>query len=184
MLKKSTFFAFIATLALTLTAAGEEPRTLKVLRAFPVHHTDRNEDPAKREARLLDFSQAVDTVTQDPTEKAALLTIARFESHIAAYVYENRCSDGPRGKHECDAGRAKGLLQLQPSNLHPVIPDSLTEQADIALRLWRGYRARCSRVVSDEFAGAFDAYGTGGSCAPSKWAKERATYMRSIIRRL
>lgn len=184
MLKKSPFFAFVVTLALAVTTFADEPRTLKVLRSFPVHHTDRNEDPSKRDARLQDFAKAVDAVTQDPTEKAALLTIARYESHIAAYVYENRCSDGPRGKHECDAGRAKGLLQLQPNDNHPVIPDDTTEQAEIAVRLWRGYRSRCARVVPDEFAGAFDAYGTGGSCAPSKWAKDRADYMRSIIRRL
>lgn len=167
-----------------LAHGAQERGTLAVLRSMPVHVTDRGEAPEKRNERLSDIASAVDAVTESPTERAALLTIARFESHLAAYVFEGRCSDGPGGSKECDSGRAVGVFQLHPNANHPVIPASVFEQADIALRLWRGGRESCRRVVSDELQGAFDAYGTGGKCAPSKWSKARAEHLRAIQGRL
>lgn len=177
-------WAIIGGLAFSGLAWGSERGTLAILRSFPVHVSDREEEPATRDARLAEIARAIDAVTEDPTGRAALLTLVRFESGAAAYVHEDRCSDGPRGSRECDAGRARGHWQLHANNRHPRIPDGLEEQASIALRLWRGSRERCARVVSDDLAGAFSAYGTGGHCAPAKWSTERAAFMRRIVRRL
>lgn len=176
--------AIISALAFARLAFGAERGTLAVLRSFPVHITDRGESPEKRERRLVEIAEAIDAVTNDATEKAALVTIARFESGLAAYVFDGRCSDGPRKDRECDSGRARGIFQIHPNEKHPEIPASVEEQADIALRLWRGGRASCARVVSDSVAGAFAYYGTGGKCAPSEWSNERAKHLRSIVGRL
>lgn len=176
--------AGLAALAFAGLAYGAERGTLAVLRGFPVHFTDRDESPEKRDARLAEVASAIDAVTENPVERAALLTLARHESGLASYVHENRCAEGPRGDKECDRGNSKGIFQLKPNANHPTIPDSTLEQADIALRLWRGGRASCARVVHDDLAAAFNFYGTGGSCAPSKWSKARADMTRRIAGRL
>lgn len=156
----------------------KESRTLAVLSSFPVHYTDKDEDSDKRAARLLELQTAVDSATRNYEERAALLTLLKYESGTAAYVQEGRCSDGPRGKFECDSGRAKG-----PWQLHGEVPDDLSEQAALAIKLWRAARLRCSKVVPNEHEGAFSGYATGGKCG---WggAPRRVTTMLQLWRKL
>lgn len=172
--------ATISTCSLRALAGGG---TRGALRAFPVHVTDRDEPGESREARLERVAEAIDSATEDPLERAALLTLARYESGLARYVQEGRCADGPRGSRECDSGRSVGLFQLRPNANHPEVPESLGGQAAMALRLWRGARVRCRSSVPDELAGAFSAYGTGGGCGAS-WAKGRAEHLRRLRARL
>lgn len=160
--------------------AGEgKSRTREVIAGWPVHVTDAGENAAVREERLTAIARAIDLATSDMTERAALLTLVRNESGAAAYVYEGRCSDGPRGQRECDSGRATGVWQI-----HGEVPDSVVEQAELALSIWRSHRTRCRKVLADELVGAFAGYGTGGKCAPEAWAVRRAEETRRVARRL
>ncbi len=172
--------ALSATLSLRALAV---PSTFGVLSSFPVHHTDRDEPEEARARRVGAVASAIDQATDDPTERAALATLVRFEAGLARYVQEGRCSDGPRGKHECDSGRSIGLFQLRPNDNFPTVPSDLEGQAVMALRIWRGARVRCRSSVPDELAGAFSQYGSGNSCGHS-WAEARASHVRKIRGRL
>lgn len=177
--------AWHAVLCVAAVALGSEPSpTLRALESMPVHVTDRDEPEEKRSRRLREIADAIDSATEDRLERAVLLTLVRYESGAAAYVHEGRCSDGPRGERECDHGRAVGHWQLHASERYPEIPDSIEEQARIAVTLWRGARSRCRGSVTDDIAGAFAAYGTGGKCAPVAWAQHRADYARRLAGRL
>ncbi len=140
-------------------AEPRQSRTLAVLSAFPVHYTDKAEDPIKRAWRVELTAIAVDRATQNLQERAALLTLLKFESGLASYVQEDRCHEGPRGKFECDSGKALGIWQL-----HGEVSDDLNLQAERALFLWRAARKRCGKVVDNDIIGAFSGYATGGSC--------------------
>lgn len=156
----------------------------RILNAMPVHVTDQGEAPETRAARLDAIEGAIIEATQVPIERAALLTIARGESHLSAYVFEHRCADGPAGARECDSGRAKGVFQLHANRLYPEIPDDVGAQARIAIAQWRCGLNRCAHQVPDNVAGAFDSYGTGGKCAPSEMGKSRAAEARRYAGRL
>lgn len=170
--------ALAVTCASEEALAGDETPTQRVLASFPVHVTDRDEDPESRKRRLRTIADAIDAGASAPRDRAALLTLVRFESHAARYVHEGRCFDGPRGKLECDAGRATGHWQL-----HGVVPSDLESQARRAAELWRGGLQRCEGSSSDRMAGAFAAYATGGKCGFAG-AEKRAAYLRSILGRL
>lgn len=166
----------------SLRGLAESPRgTLAVLEAFPAHVTDRNEP--NRKARLEAIARAVDAATDDPTERAALLTLGRYESGWARFVMEGRCSEGPRGARECDSGKSFGAFQLRPNAKFPEVPADLEGQATMALRMWRGARVYCRSSVRDELAGAFSQYGSGNSCGHA-WAEARAAHLRRIAGRL
>lgn len=181
-MKLHPLFILVALVALLTFASfrglASGPGTLGVLVAMPVHVTDRDEDPERRLARLEAIAAAIDGASEHPEDRAALLALARHESHLAAYVHEGRCQDGPRGKAECDSGRAKGLWQL-----HGESPDDLDGQALRAIQLWRGFRKSCRSSVRDELEGAFSGYATGGRCGFAG-APHRAQTMRAILRRL
>ena len=168
-------------------------RTLKLLEEVPIHETDKGEPEWPRHARMTRKAVAINDATRDhgeqwidPDARAALITLARYESHLALYVYENRCADGPRGKYECDSGKAKGIFQIHANRDWPEIPDDVETQAIIAAKLWRGHYYRCARSMpeADRVAAAFAAYGSGGTCAVSEWAETRAHYWRGIRARL
>jgi hypothetical protein len=166
---------FLILLSVHLATAGET--TLSVIERMPRHHTDADEPREKRERRMFALAEAIDAATPDPRRRAALLTLLRFESGAAAYVQEGRCFDGPRGKLECDAGRAKGPWQLQGSRSFE-IPDELAEQARIAASRWGGALRDCGTI-----SGAFARYGRGNGC-DARWAHERAAYFESVRKRL
>ncbi len=175
------FALFAALLLVSTYVDAHTDRTLAALQAMPAHFTDADEE--NRGGRLFEIARAIDAATDDRVERAALLTLGRYESGWARYVLEGRCHEGPRGRHECDSGNSTGAFQLRPNANFPEVPPDLAGQAVMALRLWRGARVHCRRVVSDEFAGAFSMYGSGNSCGHS-WAKARAGHLRRIAGRL
>ncbi len=181
--------AFVCSLvALTffgVARGDDETPTLRVLRAMPVHYWDKHEEesPERRDERLRVMASAIDEAAKDRLVRAALIVLARRESGLAAYVYEDRCSDGEHGEFECDSGLAKGPWQLHATDNGPV-PDSIAKQAKMAAAVWRFGRKRCRRMVSDELVGAFASYGSGGKCAPGKSSKARANETRAVVRRL
>lgn len=163
--------------------AAEVSPTLAALLQLPAHVTDLDEPEADRLARLSLIADAIDAATDDQLVRAALVVLAWHETRLARYVHEERCSDGPRGARECDSGRARGLWQIHDAPEWSV-PDSIEAQAALAARLWRGYRHRCRIDSRDDIAGAFVGYGTGGKCAPTKWAAKRAAHTRAVSGRL
>jgi len=173
-------------LALTcagLTEAAEQDPTLQALESFPRHETDASEDETKHFQRLRDIAAAINLATEDTTERAALAVLAKRESGLAAYVYEDRCSDGPRKQYECDRGRARGVWQLHANRDNPEISGDVYDQAKIAVKLWRGHRYRCAGSSQDQLAGAFAGYATGKACS---WggAASRASETRRVAAKL
>lgn len=174
----------LLTLLSSIAKAPEkQSATYEALARMPVHVTDLDEEESARKERLLGVAQAIDTASSEPLDRAVLVVLAWRETRLARYVHEGRCSDGPRGKYECDRGLAKGLWQIHDAREWSV-PEADEEQASLALRLWKGGRARCRRDNPDELAGAFVSYGSGGSCAPTKWAKARADHVRKVVNSL
>jgi hypothetical protein len=146
---------------------------------MPRHFTDKDEPDEEREARLAALASVIEGATKNRTERAALIVIAWHETHFARYVHEGRCSDGPRGKYECDSGRARGLFQIHNARGFDVPADD-AGQAALALRLFRSHYERCRHFMPDPMIGAFAAYGSGGMCAPTRWAERRATHTKYI----
>ncbi len=167
-----------ASMVLASPGKSEDLRTLSVLAAFPVHVSDKAEASDVRLKRLREIADAIDAASASPRDRAALLTLVRFETNAAGYVHEGRCADGPRGKAECDGGKATGHFQL-----HGEVSESLAEQAKRAITIWRFGLKRCGRVTRDDYAAAFSSYGSGGKCGLSSYTK-RAAYLRSIAGRL
>jgi hypothetical protein len=180
MKKTTTILMLVTSLAF-----GAEPvsPTLLVLKGSPRHFTDAGEDQTKQDARLADIQRAIDSATEDPMERAVLATIAVFETHLAAYVYEGRCSDGPRGKHECDKGKAFGPWQIHAAPAVPV-PTTTAGQALRAIQLYRGGYNRCKQVVNDPVSAGLAHYGRGNSCGSTPSSDKRAKHARSLARRL
>lgn len=164
-------------------------RTYELLLSLPPHFTDKDEPEDARKPRLRRIARAMDEATTKDgwvnwEARRALVTIARGESHLARYVYEHRCSEGPRKEEECDSGRAVGIFQLHANKDYPEIPLDVEAQAVIAAKYWWGHYHRCLRGSPDPYASAYAAYGSGGWCAVSKWSKNRAQFHRSIAGRL
>jgi len=167
------FFAIAAAwFSAPLALAGGS--TLAVISAWPPHVSDADEDPTKRASRLTEIADAIDGATGDRQERAALLTLIRYESGAASHVQRGECKP-----HECDKGRATGIYQL-----HGDVPVELAGQTSRALGVWRFGFKRCARSHPDPIAGAFQSYGSGGHCAPSKWSAKRAATMRGLVSRL
>lgn len=183
--KKRTGLKFIAVAvlwnvalvagSLTIAAHAEGGGVLSVLRAEPTHWSDRKAAPEDVDASRVELASAIVSATDEPSERAALATLAIHESRLALYVIEGRCSDGPKGA--CDHGLASGPWQLHKSKDEPVIPAELDAQARIALKRWRTHRKRCA---AHGLAGAFAGYGSGWVCTPKKWARERVETMRRV----
>jgi hypothetical protein len=165
--------------ALTFAAYGEGGGVLSVLRNEPTHWSDRKAEPEAVDASRVELAGAVVSATDEPSEQAALTALAIHESRLALYVLEGRCSDGPKGA--CDHGLAVGPWQLHRSKDEPVIPAELGAQARIALKRWRTHRKRCA---AHGLAGAFQGYGSGWTCAPKKWARDRVPTLLRIEAKL
>lgn len=130
-----------------------------VLKETKKHETDKHISDNEWSKQLLPIARAIDLVARNNQERAALVTLGEFESKFARYVLENRCSDGPRKEKECDSGRAKGPWQ-QWSFPTRKVPDDINIQADMAIRLLRGFYTKCGYT----WEGAFSGYATGGKC--------------------
>lgn len=148
-------------------AGSNGDSVLSCLTRTPPHWSDRDEPSAERLERMRPVSQAVETVTKDPDERAALLAILHHEGMLARYVLEDRCEDGPRGKDECDEGKARGGFQLH-REVCPAVwemgPSSerLKLEASCALEVYREALKRCWRIHRVAYAGGLSGY--RGSC--------------------
>jgi len=74
-------------------------------------YQDRDMSAEARDALLRPLASVVCQATDDPGERAFLATQAYHETHLAAYVLEGRCHQGPEGAR-CDNGRAWGAWQV------------------------------------------------------------------------
>lgn len=157
--------------------------TMALIESTQRHHTDATEDQKKQDARMFDIARAVDAATSDTLERAVLLTIAIHETHLAAYVYEGRCADGPRGQAECDRGLAFGPWQLHAAPQVPV-PATTAGQALRALLLFRWGSNSCRSSVPDEISAGLAHYGRGHGCGSTASSDARAAYARRIVSRL
>ena len=138
------------------------------------------ETSAERSERLLLVATALYSASETrpkgwhrATMAAALLSVAWHESRFAAYVQLGRCADGPRGKAECDGGRARSLWQLHRSACSALweVSDGSEESTRVAAQcaarqLTRSYYW-CTRPGSQALtalSGMFAAYAGVSSC--------------------
>lgn len=147
---------------------------LPLLLSLPVCVADRSEIELKK-SQLETVAMAIEAVTPKAEERAALVTIAWFESRLCRAVHGG----------EKRGGLGEGLWQIEPgSRLRR--PFSGLGQADTehaaseALALWR--RSWCRGQGT---AARFRVY-AGLGCGPSGWAgaEPRARFMGGVLRSL
>lgn len=141
---------------------------LPVLLELPVCVADRGQPEAKA-AQLHMVAGAIEEATADPSERAALITIAWFESRLCLRVHAG----------ELRGGLGEGLWQLEPgSRRRPPFAglgsSETAHAAGEALALWR-----LGRCAGRPLAARFRAY-AGLGCGPRDWAgaEPRARFMR------
>lgn len=137
---------------------------LAVFLELPTYHGDKNDPPDTRIALYAPYAQAIADTAKNERETAVLMSIAWHESHLARYILENRCSEGPVGER-CDNGRARNFLQIH----RVACPDawklpwgsdeSLRLEAQCAISLYHFGEHRCRSA-----SGAYGIY-AGTSCA-------------------
>lgn len=139
---------------------------LAVLLSFPTYPGDKGDSLEQRTALYTPVAMTIAAVAKTPESAAALIAIARHESHLARYVLEGRCHEGPVNER-CDNGRARG-----PWQVHPWCPATdLEGQARCVLgQFWWGYR-HCGGL----YAGAFASLSGRGACTWSGSSKRIAT---------
>lgn len=174
---------------------------LHVLQTWTPFHLD-TETPVERRARLVEFADDVAGAAWERREMrspvwtaAALLTIAKHESHLAQYVWEGNCSNPPHNADRCDpdkSGKPQSLtvFQLKRRSCPEAhrLPDGSREQhraaARCAARLFSAAHRRCKgRHAVSDLAGAFSGYGFGIDCTAARSAA-RASYMRTTSARI
>lgn len=143
------------------------PGVLAFLIALPVCVADRPHPEAKA-AQLATIAAAIELATPEPEERAALVTIAWFESRLCLAVHAGRV----RG------GTAEGLWQIEPGSHrrrpYAGLSELATEHAaGEALWLWR-HAGNCRSGLPARFRGY-----AGLGCGPSSWkgAAPRAAFM-------
>jgi len=147
---------------------------LPFLLSLPVCVADRGEPELKR-AQLETVAMAIEAVTPKPSERAALITIAWFESRLCRDVH----AGSKRG------GSGEGLWQIEPGSRlrrpYAGLDQEATEHAaGEALGLWR--RSWCPGQGS---AARFRVY-AGLGCGPSSWtgAAPRAAFLGLVFAKL
>lgn len=145
-------------------------------------HLDSAETREQRMGLYRPVAEAVCRATRDPVERAFLAVQADAETHLARYVLEDRCHDGPVGAR-CDQGRARG-----PWQVHRHCRAAWDDSASHASRLESG--ARCALLGWrwgvrrwDSWAGGFQAQ-RGLAREPLHWASRRADRMLAVVPRM
>lgn len=151
----------------------EEPvsKTLVMLERLPRHSSDRDEPPDQRAERMAAHASAIDGVTRDRTERAALVVLAGREGvNLARFVDldEPQCRDGHKGW--CDHSKAWSVYQLHGTDRS----GGREWAARQALTRWRWHGARCAQMGHDRIVGAFAGYATGGKFCDTADARDRA----------
>ena len=167
-----------------------QPAILEVLKSFPVHESDKDEDPKAREKRLGGVAEDVAIASSGDREKAAaLLTIGKFESHHARWVGAGCVGTPPKGVGDCDKGKSRSYWQMKitacPEGwLHP--PGSRRAQkefAKCAARRWIGAYYRCKNDhPKGPLAGAYSGYWS--MCQGLEDAEERSGVHTSVLSKL
>jgi hypothetical protein len=113
-------------------------RLLGAALTFPAWHGDRQEDPELRAELYRPTMVAIASVARSRQEASVLLAQAIEDTHLARYVLEGRCKDGPPGQR-CDNGHARGPFQVHGW----CTATDLRGEARCALRAALGGQARC-----------------------------------------
>lgn len=116
-------------------------------------------------------AEAVCSVTEDDRLRAVLMAIASDETHLARYVLEDRCKDGPPGMR-CDDGQAIGAWQVRQYCTDAWDRTRTRRERDEAaircsLKAYWAAQARCSTRE-----GPFMGHRAAGGCS-APWARAR-----------
>lgn len=163
-----TIYIFLSVFLFTSFAFGNIIGPEAVVSGAYPHSTDAKEVWADRYNRLKPLAEAVKVVAATNEEAARLLATAYVESFFADYVGSDRCSDGPRGKDECDGGKARGFFQLHRSTC-PVIwkmapsKERLILEATCALSYLEKSSRMCANIkFGENFKSKTDPWGMNG----------------------
>ena len=150
---------------------------LAVALSFPPWYGDRRDSTEARRELYRPTVEAIVEETQNEKYQALLLAQAIEDTHLARYVLEGRCLDGPPGQ-QCDHGRSRGPFQV--GRWCPT--GSLRDEAHCALRAAWGGVARCREKALSPWHGAF----AGLAARDCHWASadKRVATMRGILRAL
>lgn len=120
------------------------------------------------------YASAIVGATDDPTEQAQLVTLAKYEGGFLTRIGAGECRP-----YECDHGTSRGWFQEKPAACPSAYryaagtEESIREEAVCAIRLLRFHGARCQRATDIPLVvGGFAGY-SGAGC---RWegAIERA----------
>lgn len=153
-------------------------KLLNVAMAYPPYYGDKSDS---REARAELYQPTVVAIAWSVNnwgDAALLLSQAINETHLARYVLEGRCLDGPPGQR-CDNGRSHGPFQV---NVKWCPSTDFRVQARCALRAARGGVMRCKEHALSPHHAAF----AGLAARPCNWpgSDRRVRMMREIVQKL
>jgi hypothetical protein len=143
---------------------------------------DAGDTEKQRTELIAPVAVAVCLATQDPVERAFLAVQTYQKTHLARYVLEGRCHDGPDGAR-CDEGRARGPWQVHAHCRAAWAPtasrlDRYVGGARCALSGWR-YGFWRWQSWAEGFQGQV---GIGRTVTP--WATARAERMGPVVERM
>ena len=156
-IKKLTFA--ICLFASSSQGSNKWP-VLDALVGMPSDWQDRHESHSERSDRLRPWARAIEHVSSGPGDTAALLALIEHESMAAKRIQFDQC-----GAHECDGGKAKGLLQIQKNACKdamkiwsmPPNDERFVIEAKCALEVFWEAQERCrgsnSRGATDGLSG-------------------------------
>lgn len=156
----------------TMGLAHCEPLSLtdKLVAAQHLKGVQHFKEPAVDERELANL--IVEATHGNPTQSALVLTMASAETGLRARIAEGRCLP-----HECDHGRAVGIVQSHKLQRGA----TLKEQVEEAARELKRTTSECHGLPFP--LSAMRAYGSGGGCyAPIPRETERVELYKRIRR--
>lgn len=152
---------------------------LAALLLLPVHHTDADELPEDRAARLDTVAEAIAQAAEasnypgGPRQAAALLVaVLVHESWLARSVYydEAPCREGWEGM--CDGGAAWSIWQIHGTDRSGDVHDAAALAIDLLSKKGRA----CGGSGEVLAAGAVSSYATGSACSWKGTAARMKTF--------
>ncbi len=156
-----------------------------MLLLLPAFHEDAGSDrlvPHRAEIAAAVAAQAPPQGIPRQQWQALILTVASHETHFSIRISDGRCKP-----HECDRGRAAGMMQIHRNTLNAA--DWGAQAGNVALQVRLGSDAlrrayfTCSRSGVNWVTGTLNAY-AGQRCG-ANWAGlqlRTATYNRLVSR--
>jgi hypothetical protein len=149
-----------ASLLLTTLTSGASSRwpVFEAFQATPRAFSDRAEPSEERDARGRQIARAIEHASPDTHTQAALLALAQSESLFARRIQEDRCLPD-----ECDAGKARGIWQLQRVACpdiwkHPPSFERLKREAECARRVYYAAIERCEKFCQKAYSAGLSGY--------------------------